>query len=210
MEYIFNISTLDSDLWLGQVSQALEKRTELISRKECPRLWERTDKLNNRKKVSQAVSKHRKKRRKVHYIIDVLLGIFMVSVYCADQEKLGVLLIVGIFQIVIGGLGLFLTRKYKKDYFSNPAKLIMDETNLVLAEKIQVVFTDKEMRLNPLMGDTQTMTQKVVPYSEFEYMIQTKDIFLLTYHDCAIILQKKDLDGGNIEDFCNYIPTKFG
>ena len=44
--YIFQISAYDPDRLLPQVRKALEKSTELLSRKRFPRMWKFTDACN--------------------------------------------------------------------------------------------------------------------------------------------------------------------
>ena len=42
-DYIFHISPYDTEKLLPQVSRALEKRTEMVSRERFPGLWKHTD-----------------------------------------------------------------------------------------------------------------------------------------------------------------------
>ena len=44
--YIFQISPYDINCLLPQMSKALKKRTELISRERYPNLWSFTDRMN--------------------------------------------------------------------------------------------------------------------------------------------------------------------
>ena len=53
--FSFQITALDSTALYPQVSRALEKRAELLSRQKYPRMWKLTDKLNSVEKVPQAV-----------------------------------------------------------------------------------------------------------------------------------------------------------
>lgn len=50
MEFIFVLNEYDDAAFKAQVSKVLEKRTELISRKEHPKLWMYTDKMNSKEK----------------------------------------------------------------------------------------------------------------------------------------------------------------
>ena len=44
-DYIFHISPYDTEKLLPQVSRALEKRTEMVSRERFPGLWKHTDRF---------------------------------------------------------------------------------------------------------------------------------------------------------------------
>ena len=207
MEYIFNVSTIDCYALLLQVSQALEKRTELISRNNQPKLWKYTDKLNGQRKVSAVVSKRRKVRIKAYGIINLTLGIFLIIPGLMDPKELMVPLVAGVIATLLGTTILLSSRKNKKNPFLKSAKLLLDNANIIPKVEIQVLFTDKEMKFNTVVNDTKTVLEEVL-YTDFECMIETKDIFLLTYNNCATILQKKDLSTNNVDDFSDYINSK--
>ena len=208
MEYIFNVNTIDADALMLQVSQALEKRTELISRKNQPNIWKYTDKLNGQKKVPEMVSKRRKVRLKIYSIINIALGIFLLIPGLMDPKELMVPLVVGVIAILLGTTILLSNKKPKKNQFLKSAKLLLNNASIIPTGKIQVLFTDQEMKINTVGNDTKTVLEQVVPYSNFECIIETKDIFVLTYNDCATILQKKDLSTYNVDDFSDYINSK--
>lgn len=46
-DYIFHISPYDTEKLLPQVSRALEKRTEMVSRERFPGLWKHTDRFRS-------------------------------------------------------------------------------------------------------------------------------------------------------------------
>lgn len=51
--FVFQCTPLEPDALIPQVSQALEVRTEFVSRAVCPKLWAVTDRLNRTKKLPQ-------------------------------------------------------------------------------------------------------------------------------------------------------------
>lgn len=59
--FTFNLTPLDPDRCRTQISLALEKRTELVSRKKYPMLWNITDKLNGTQEIPPSQRKGRKK-----------------------------------------------------------------------------------------------------------------------------------------------------
>ena len=208
MEYIFNVSTTDCDLLLLQLSQALEKITELISRKNQPKIWKYTDKLNGRKKVPETVSKCRRVRRNAYGVINLTLGIFILIPGLMDPKELIVPLVVGVIATLLGTIILLPKKKTKKNPFLKSAKLLLDNASILPNGKTQVLFTDQEMKFNNVVNDTKTVLEENIPYSNFEYMIETKDAFLITYNNCATILQKKDLNTHSVDDFSDYINSK--
>lgn len=46
MEFVFQTTPLNEERLIPQISQALEKRTELISREKYPGLWNATDRFS--------------------------------------------------------------------------------------------------------------------------------------------------------------------
>ena len=96
-KYNFQITPYDTESLLQQVSKALEKRTEFVSRERYPGLWENIDKLN-------AVSKGKRRsslRSKVMSIICLVLGVFLFVPGLIKPQELLVPLLVGAFAIVI-------------------------------------------------------------------------------------------------------------
>ena len=90
---VFAISPLDAQRLHPQVSRALEKRTELVSRQKCPKLWALTDKLNGVAKSPQSVRENRKKRRVFLGLLDWLLGSFLLMTGLVEPRTLLLLLV---------------------------------------------------------------------------------------------------------------------
>lgn len=59
--FLFHLTPPDPDQLSSQLSSALEKRTELISRRRCPTLWKVTDKLNGTTQITPVQRERRKK-----------------------------------------------------------------------------------------------------------------------------------------------------
>lgn len=75
MDYEFQLSPYDGASLVPQVSCALEKRTESISREKYPKMWKITDHFNS-KKVSEIVLKRRRLRYRVYGILLIIMGAF--------------------------------------------------------------------------------------------------------------------------------------
>lgn len=195
--YNFQITPYDTESLLQQVSKALEKRTEFVSRERYPSLWENIDKLN-------AVSKGKRRsslRSKVMSIICLVLGVFLFVPGLMKPQELLVPLLVGAFAIVIGIVYLYIGRKGKKNPFDRSARLLlMGKDTISAKQSIMVSFSESGMEIRADDKEPQH-----IPYSDFESMIETEDLFLFVHDTRITVLQKKDLTSNDITDFRNFI-----
>ena len=195
--YNFQITPYDTESLLPQVSKALEKRTEFVSRERYPGLWENIDKLN-------AVSKGKRRsslRSKIMSIICLVLGVFLFVPGLMKPQELLVPLLVGAFAIVIGIVYLYIGRKGKKNPFDKSARLLlMGKDTISAKQSIMVSFSESGMEIRADDREPQH-----IPYSDFESMIETEDLFLFVHDTRITVLQKKDLTSNDITDFCNFI-----
>ena len=195
--YNFQITSYDIESLLPQVSKALEKRTEFVSRERYPGLWENIDKLN-------AVSKGKRRsslRSKIMSIICLVLGVFLFVPGLMKPQELLVPLLVGAFAIVIGLVYLYIGRKDKKNPFDKSARLLlMGKDTISAKQSILVSFSESGMEIRADDREPQH-----IPYSDFESMIETEDLFLFVHDTRITVLQKKDLTSNDITDFRNFI-----
>lgn len=195
--YNFQITPYDTESLLQQVSKALEKRTEFVSRERYPSLWENIDKLN-------VVSKGKRRsslRSKVMSIICLVLGVFLFVPGLMKPQELLVPLLVGAFAIVIGIVYLYIGRKGKKNPFDKSARLLlMGKDTISAKQSIMVSFSESGMEIRADDKESQH-----IPYSDFESMIETEDLFLFVHDTRITVLQKKDLTSNDITDFRNFI-----
>ena len=195
--YNFQITSYDIESLLPQVSKALEKRTEFVSRERYPGLWENIDKLN-------AVSKGKRRsslRSKIMSIICLVLGVFLFVPGLMKPQELLVPLLVGAFAIVIGIVYLYIGRKDKKNPFDKSVRLLlMGKDTISAKQSIMVSFSESGMEIRADDKEPQH-----IPYSNFESMIETEDLFLFVHDTRITVLQKKDLTSNDITDFRNFI-----
>lgn len=195
--YNFQITSYDIESLLPQVSKALEKRTEFVSRERYPGLWENIDKLN-------AVSKGKRRsslRSKIMSIICLVLGVFLFVPGLMKPQELLVPLLVGAFAIVIGIVYLYIGRKDKKNPFDKSVRLLlMGKDTISAKQSIMVSFSESGMEIRADDKEPQH-----IPYSDFESMIETEDLFLFVHDTRITVLQKKDLTSNDITDFRNFI-----
>ena len=189
--FTFQISPLP-EAYIPQLAYALETRTELLSRVKYPGLWKHTDKLRQIPKVKKSPL-----RTKLLGIFNLALGIFLFVPGVMRPKELFIPLIVG--AIGIGAwIGALLRGKVKKkNRFDKPARQLWEM--YVDKEPATVSFNDSEMII--AVADDAEAT----PYNDFEYIIETNDLFLVTFVGKVIVLQKNTLTGGNCPDFCQYI-----
>ena len=77
MEYNFVFQAVpEQEELFRQVSQGLEKLTEMYSREKLPGLWKVTDRLNRAQEGKAPISSGRRNFRRVMALVDWLLGIF--------------------------------------------------------------------------------------------------------------------------------------
>lgn len=180
--YNFQITPYDTESLLQQVSKALEKRTEFVSRERYPGLWENIDKLN-------AMSKGKRRsslRSKIMSIICLVLGVFLFVPGLMKPQELLVPLLTGAFAIVIGIVYLYIGRKDKKNPFDKSAKLLlMGKDTISAKQSIVVSFSESGMEIQ--VDDKESQR---IPYSDFESMIETMDLFLFV-HDTALPYYKR-------------------
>lgn len=109
-KYVFEVSGMDTGALLPQVSRALERRTELVSRERCPGLWRFTDRLNARSPEDAAKAPVRRIYRTIMGLALWLLGLFAL-VPGAMTPKVPALLITGGACCLLGMLLLWVLRR---------------------------------------------------------------------------------------------------
>lgn len=198
-KFVFNISPCRTDAYMPQVSRALEKRTELVSRAQHPELWSKTDKINA---MTHGTSRN-KGRTKVVSVLWIALGIFPFVPGLIKPQELLIPMIAGGVAIIMGISGLWRNRKNKTSPFEQAAKNLLDARSMLENGKIQISFSSDNMEIAEQVKD-QTES---IPYFSFEYIIETQDVFLLIFDNRAVILLKQELSNGKPDEFCGFISA---
>lgn len=201
--YVFNITPANSTDLLQQVSLALEKQTELDSRAKYPQMWAHTDQLNAKEKAPEPVRKRRRIVRKIFGVINLALGLLLFVTGLMDIQELLVPFLVGVLGILAGVIGLFGKRGGGRTQFITPAKRLLHGQQHIVAGENQAVFGEETMEIR-----TKNAGESAVAYSGVECIIETQDIFLVIYQGTVTILQKKDLQGGSLQAFCEFVGSK--
>ena len=243
---LFQITPLDPQRLCPQVSRALEKRTELLSRQKYPKLWEWTDKLNRVEKVSQSVQKRRSKRRGWLGLVNWLLGTVLLTpallepqtllvpllvgavgfgagtwalwrtrrtllaglslvmgvLFCAgalgNPAELGRLLALGIAGVVIGVAALLFRKREKPNPFDRAARqLLREKSEQAGTEHIRVAFSEEGITIGQ---EDREAGGRMLPYSDVTLVLETEDLLLPVLQGAMILLQKKDLLAGSLEE----------
>ena len=90
-DYIFHISPYDTEKLLPQVSRALEKRTEMVSRERFPGLWKHTDRFRS---MARGRKRSRLRTRGMSALC-LAAGIFLAVPGLMEPRELFVPLLVG-------------------------------------------------------------------------------------------------------------------
>ena len=76
----------------------------------------------------------------------------------------------------------------------------MGKDTISAKQSIMVSFSESGMEIRADDREPQH-----IPYSDFESMIETEDLFLFVHDTRITVLQKKDLTSNDITDFRNFI-----
>lgn len=198
MDFIFQISPYKDPAFVRQVSDALEKRTELRAREQHPGLWRVTDRLNGGK-VPEDIRKKRHIRYRIYGVLLIVMGVILIVPGLMEPEKLlvpliagAVGLLAGLFTLWAGGIKSRQTRRFDQA----AGKLLKEFEAPPLA---RVRFVREGMEIGGKLAAS---------YADFDFAAETKDLFLLTWRENVIVLQKKDLAVGDRAQFGDFLMDR--
>ena len=194
--YMFRVTAMGEE-YLPQISYALEKRTELLSRVQYPGMWSATDKL--RASVREP-SKGRKIFRKLLSIFCLCCGILLFVPGLMEPEELKVPLFAGAIGIGTGIGGLLRGKIKRKNPFDKSARLLLEQRTTTNDAK--VVFSEGGMMI--MAGGE----EELIPYDKMEYVVEAEGILLLTFDEKVITVKKVDMICGDMEGFRIFITGK--
>lgn len=196
-EYIFAPTVCGVELE-EELAAALEKRMEIFSRASLPKMWNVTDGLN--RYAARGSGRKGILRKTLPWVL-ILAGLFLAVPGLMDPKELRTPLIMGFFFVLLGVLFLLRKRPARRKGSSRQAAAGMLQNTAALATmSVQVVFDGGGMKVI-----TQDST-RTVPYEEMEMLIETPQLYLLTYGGKATLLQKKDLTG-DAEAFVGFLSA---
>lgn len=251
--FLFCVTPIE-DSATSQLSQVLEKRVELVSRRKLPALWRFHDWLNRRPKALPEVLQKRRKRHaflglwvwamSVFLLIPsvmepgemwlplvVSLGCFVIGcislwntkrgllaainlfqgiVLCAgalaDREQLGPLLIPGVGCVLIGLVAFYCSnvRKRASRFDREAEAMVQHQKSLPEMQSLQVRFEESGLAL----GKESAEEERRIGYEVFEFVAETRDLLVVICNDIAVVLQKKDLQQGNMDALRDLLNSK--
>lgn len=203
MEFIFLVSQYDQNDLEEQLSRALEKQTELNSRKQLPSFWRFID-HHNKSRVSESKLRRRNIRYKIYGIAILAMGIFLLVPGLLEPTKLRIPLITGVIAVVTGLACLWPWRKRSNARFRKGAiKLLSSLQSFEQTKNAPVLarFAPEGMILP---------NATVISYSDFNTLIETESIYFLVWNGRVTVLQKRDLIEGTLKDFLFFLEEKTG
>ena len=197
--YLFQIRSYDISHLLPQVSKALEKRSEHLSRERYPKMWRYIDRLPS---PSRGASRSRLRTR-LFSILCLAAGVILVVPGLMEPKELLVPLVAGAAAVVLGASGLWRTRKNREKPFDRSARLLLEGKDQAPENPAPVVsFSDEGMSLSS-QGETE-----FIPYSDFESAWETEDTLLLVFGQRVTLLQKQDLVQGDFSGLSRLLAEK--
>ena len=191
--FAFRITAMGEE-YLPQISYALEKRTELLSRAQYPGMWKTTDKL--RASVKEPSKGHRI-FRKLLSIFCLCCGILLFVPGLMEPEELKVPLIVGAIGIGTGIGGLLRGKIKRKNPFDKSARLLLEQRRTTNDAKVS--FSEDGMTITAGGNDER------IPYDKLEYIVEATGMLLITFDEKVIAVKKEDMVCGELEDFRSFI-----
>lgn len=123
--FSFRITPVDSGAVQNQMSRALEKRMEMISRNSYPFLWSLTDRFGGMEKAGEEKREKRKKRRAMLGSINWMLGLFLLIPGILYPGELEAVAAAGAVALGAGSTVLWKNRTKLLGILSLPAGLIL-------------------------------------------------------------------------------------
>lgn len=194
--YVFRVTAMGEE-YLPQISYALEKRTELLSRVQCPGMWKATDKLQPSVKEP---SKGRRIFRKLLSIFCLCCGVLLFVPGLMEPEELKVPLIVGAVSIGTGIGGLLRGKIKRKNPFDKSARLLLEQRKT--ADDATVAFNEDGMKIAAGGGE------ELIPYDKMDYIVEAGGVLLLTFAEKVIAVKTDDMVSGGMEDFRSFITEQ--
>jgi len=185
MKSIFCCTDLDTSAALPQLRTALERRMQHAARQRLPRLWAATDRISGgREPVLQERTPAQRRRTRFLGVLCLLLGIFLFVPGLMRPQELLVPLLMG--AVGIGaGIGAFIrTRKHRPLPFDKEARRLLQAR--ADAAGAQVVLSTDGVTLPD--GETAIC----------DGVFETADLLLVTFGHRAAVLQKCELQGGDL------------
>ena len=212
IQFIFQVSGVNREEIFPQISAALEKRLEVRQRQMRP---------NRGPDLSAMTEEQRKAFEKQQRIKGIIWGVILIAIGLyllipnLSQPKGAVLqIVVGAFAAIMGVSNVMKalrkpnqeSKPKDRTKFDNAAKEFLDgQEETTKDKKLQIAFFEEELAI--ITGELEDLEQEAVSYADVEVTVETRDAFLMTHGGRGILLQKKDITVGDVDDFRDFIKT---
>lgn len=196
-EYIFLPSAYSFDLEM-ELAQALQARSELLARRQNPKLWTTLSAEPAANAPDEDLQKRRQLFEKLISILLAAAGAVLLALGVTKGSRPlttpGLILLILAAARLMPGTGGGGGRRFQK----SAHMLLGSLTALNLSASPKLKFTQD--------GLTIESNQKTADYAyeRMEALVETPELFLLTHSGSATVLQKKDLILGTSEEFLDY------
>ncbi len=210
MSYIFEIAAeplraLPRAPLTAQVARALKLRVEQYSREQLPGLWRISDQLRRLPKAPDAVLEKRRRRARIWAALCLALGIFaFLSGAMVPTEP--VLVVVGAAAIGMSVARLLNIKSTRVPFRYAAGQMIDKLFSFTEGATLRVTFSDNEMALVKIVAGV-SQGREAIPYSDFEYTIETDDLYLLSYVGFGTVLPKICIPDAEAESFRAFLAS---
>ena len=201
IEFIFQMNDFDAEALQPQVSKALQRRMELRNQQLRP----------GKADLAQMTEQQRKQAKTksiIQGVIWIAAGIyFLISGFTKENASM-FLPVIGLIAIAVGIRQLLPQRKKNTntERFDKAAKeFLTGHKENIDGQERQICFSDEEVII--VTGAVEDLDQEAVTYDEVEFAMETEDIILLVHGGHGILLQKKDITLGSVEDFRSHMQA---
>lgn len=198
MNYTFTPSAYEPGLE-AELACAFKARTERLSRSAMPGAWRITDSLRS------VGASGRREPRWLPWVL-LVMGAFLLFAGVRDPHELLIPMLVGLIAVLYALRRLLGARRPRQDgHFLLAAERMLHALRATEPRgDMHVEFDDAGMTVS--VGEN----VRAVPYGDFELLVETPQLYLLTYQQQATVLQKKDLTGGDAGAFSAFFAQKTG
>lgn len=100
-------------------------------------------------------------------------------------------------------------KKKKDDRYDKAAReFLKGHAEDIKAQELQFCFSDEEMIM--VKGALEDLDQDAVTFDAVEFVMEGDSFFLVIYQGRGVILQKKDLTLGSVDEFRTFVSEQIG
>lgn len=210
IQFIFQIGAVNREEIFPQISAALEKRLEVRQRQMRPNRGPDLSALTEEQR--KAFEKQQRIKSIIWGVILVAIGLYLLIPNLSQPKDAVLQIVVGAFAAIMGISNVLKAirkpNQAPKDRtkFDNAAREFLDgQAENTKDKNLQIAFFEEELAI--ITGELEDLEQEAVSYADVEVTVETKDAFLMTHNGRGILLQKKDITVGDVDDFRDFIKS---